>query len=112
MFDRATARAALEEALEEPGGRIVPPNTDAVAAEQHLLARLCEPFEVSAKVMPPAFPFSKAGDSLLGFCIAHDEGYWLVYQPDERRFLCFWGESKHALGAHGVFGGPLYCWTA
>jgi hypothetical protein len=35
-----------------------------------------------------------------------------VYQPSENRFLCFWGTSPESLGAHGVVGNPLYCWSA
>jgi len=73
---------------------------------------LCEPFEVSAMVMPPGFPEMPPGAVVSGQCVAHRPGYWLVYQPEQDRFYCFWGESPRALGAHGVFGSPLYCWSA
>jgi hypothetical protein len=35
-----------------------------------------------------------------------------VYQRAQDRFYCFWGESPSNLGAHGVSGSPLYCWSA
>jgi hypothetical protein len=35
-----------------------------------------------------------------------------VYQPESDCFYCFWGTDLAALGAHGVFGSPLYCWSA
>ena len=72
----------------------------------------CEPFLVEAEVMAPGFPFAKVGETLAGYCIAFANGYWLVYQPNTDRFLCFWGDAPTALGAHGVFGSPLGCWSA
>ena len=72
----------------------------------------CEPFEVSAVVMPPGFPEAPVGSSISGVCVARRDGYWLVYQPEHDYFCCFWGNSQESLGAHGIFGGPLYCWSA
>lgn len=72
----------------------------------------CEPFEVSAVVMPPGFPDAEIGSVISGQCVAQRAGYWLVYQPDQDRFYCFWGTDSKQLGAHGVFGSPLYCWSA
>lgn len=72
----------------------------------------CQPFEVSAVVMPPGFPDASVGSIISGQCVAHNAGYWLVYQPEQDRFYCFWGTDPSHLGAHGVFGSPLYCWSA
>jgi hypothetical protein len=81
--------------------------------EANLRAHLCEPYQVSAEVMEPGFPFAEVGESISGTCIAeHAQGYWLVYQEERNRFLCFWGTERNALGAHGVYGSPLYCWSA
>ena len=73
---------------------------------------LCEPFLVSATVQEPSFPDAAVGSQISGLCVAHHAGYWLVYQPDQDRFYCFWGQEPSKLGAHGVFGSPLYCWSA
>ena len=81
--------------------------------EANLRAHLCEPYPVSAEVMAPAFPFAKVGQRISGTCIAeHAQGYRLVYQEEDKRFLCFWGTERSDLGAHGVYGSPLYCWSA
>ena len=81
--------------------------------EADLRSHLCEPFPVRAKVKPPAFPFAAVDEEIEGFCIAHRSGgYWLVYQPEAARFLAFWGTESTTLGAHGVYGSPLYCWSA
>ena len=72
----------------------------------------CEPFEVSAEVMPPGFDDAEIGSTISGLCVAFDSGYWLVYQPEQDRFYCFWGEDAAHLGARGVSGSPLYCWSA
>jgi hypothetical protein len=114
MLSRAAALAALEADLALGAEHnYVPPNTDATNVEADIRAHLCEPFTVSAQVMPPGFPFASVGSVLSGMCIAHSpSGNWLVYQPDERRFLCFWGKTDGNLGAHGVYGNSLYCWSA
>lgn len=112
-LDRAEALAVIEAALSKEGQHIyAPPNTSASAVEASLRAHICEPFEIKAKVMPPGFPFAEVGDTVSGMCIAQNAGYWLVYQVEEEHFLCFWGESTTHLGAHGVYGNPLYCWSA
>ncbi len=81
--------------------------------EASIRENLCEPYEVSATVEPPGFPFAEVGQRLVATCIAeHPQGYWLVYQEAEKRFMCFWGKDKQNLGAFGVFGSPLYCWSA
>ena len=73
---------------------------------------VCEPFQVTATVMPPGFSDLSVGSSISGWCVAHHAGYWLVYRPENDCFYCFWGEDPRTLGAHGVFGSPLYCWSA
>jgi hypothetical protein len=74
----------------------------------------CVPYVVSATVMPPGFPNIEAGTKISGYCVAKDEraGYWLVYSPEADIFYCFWGTTESNLGAHGVLGSPLYCWSA
>jgi hypothetical protein len=72
----------------------------------------CEPYQVVAKVMPPGFPDMEVGADLSGLCVAKRDGYWLVYGPEKDTFYCFWGADERNLGAHGVFGSPLYCWSA
>lgn len=111
--DRASALALVEAAIQKEGSHIyVPPSTSASDAEASLREHICEPFGVQAIVMPPGFPFAEEGATLSGTCLAHGNGYWLVYQAEEERFLCFWGQSASKLGAHGVYGNPLYCWSA
>lgn len=73
---------------------------------------LCEPFEVSAVIMPPGFSGENIGSMIKGMCVARRDGYWLIYRHEDDRFYCFWGQSLGALGAHGVVGSPIYCWTA
>ena len=62
--------------------------------------------------MPPGFPGARVGSVISGQCVAHRAGYWLVYQSEHDCFYCFWGSDSSNLGAHGVFGQPLYCWPA
>ncbi|HEX7326241.1 MAG TPA: hypothetical protein VF292_12960 [Rhodanobacteraceae bacterium] len=76
-------------------------------------AHVCEPFEVTASVEPPGFPDAAVGATISGWCVAHNRsGVWLVYQPAQDRFYGFWGASAAHLGARGVYGSPLYCWSA
>lgn len=109
--------AKLESALEDTSGVYVNAGVDAAAYFQELAndirAHMCEPFEVTATVEPPGFPDAVVGSTIAGLCLAHaDSGYWLVYQPTQGRYCCFWGASANQLGAHGVYGSPLYCWSA
>lgn len=109
--------ARLESALADTSGVYVDAGVDAVAYFRELAddirAHLCEPFAVTATVEPPGFPDAAVGDTLSGVCVARsDAGYWLVYQPEQDRFRCFWGASEDRLGAHGVYVSPLYCWSA
>jgi hypothetical protein len=74
----------------------------------------CAPYLVSATAMPPGFPDIEPGAKIHGYCVAKDEetGHWLVYSPKDDTFYCFWGTTENNLGALGVFGSPLYCWSA
>jgi hypothetical protein len=109
--------AKLEVALGDTAGVYVNAGVDAATYFQELAndirAHMCEPFEVTATVEPPGFPDAAVGGTLSGLCVAHSQaGYWLVYQPAQDRFCCFWGASTNQLEAHGVYGSPLYCWSA
>lgn len=81
-------------------------------AIQSIRKAKCVPFLLRARVVEPGFPDKAIGDTIEGYCVSHKEGYWLVYEPREKTFYCFWGTSTDNLGAHGVFGNALYCWTA
>lgn len=72
----------------------------------------CEPFGITATVMPPGFIGFQVGTKIDGFCVAKRAGYWLVYRPEDDLFYAFWGTNKDDLGAHGIYGSPLYCWSA
>jgi hypothetical protein len=80
--------------------------------EQALREAVCAPFLVTAKVDEPGFPDANVGDTITGQCVAHSEGYWLIYQSEKDRFMCFWGADVDSLGAPGIFGSPLGCWSA
>jgi hypothetical protein len=80
--------------------------------EADIRAHFCNPFLVSAQVMPPGFPSAEVGEFVSGWCLAKRDGYWLVYSEELQSFLCFWGSNAETLGAHGIFGSPLYCWSA
>ena len=73
---------------------------------------ICVPFTVTATVEEPGFPDAKVGDKISGQCVAQSDGYWLIYQPENDRFLCFWGRDAEHLGAPGIFGSPLGCWSS
>ncbi|WP_421567620.1 hypothetical protein [Stenotrophomonas sp. PD6] len=72
----------------------------------------CLPFEVSAEVMAPGLPGFEGGERIAGLCVARSDGRWLVYRSEDDQFYAFWGAEQGCLGAHGVFGSPLYCWSA
>ncbi|HDS1040127.1 TPA: hypothetical protein QDZ42_002969 [Stenotrophomonas maltophilia] len=72
----------------------------------------CEPFELYAVVMAPGIPGFDDGEEISGMCVAKRGGRWLVYRAKEDRFYVFWGPRPEQLGAHGIFGSPLYCWSA
>jgi hypothetical protein len=113
MITRTVVLSALEEAFArealEPS---LPPHSDATSVEADVRAHLCEPFFLEAMVTDPGYPFASVGSKVSGYCVAHSTGYWLVYQPSEKRFHCFWGASPENLQAPGVYGTPQYCWSA
>ena len=114
MFSTTLER--LEDAFMDTTDVYVSPGVDREKYFSELIAdirgHICAPFKVSAKVMPPGFVDAGVGGTITGLCVAKRDGYWLVYRPESDRFYCFWGQEPDALGAHGVFGSPLYCWTA
>lgn len=77
-----------------------------------IIKNRCEPFLLRAVVKEPGFPDLKEGEVIEGWCVARRSGYWLVYRPEDDSFYCFWGCDCSDLGAHGVYGAPLYCWSA
>ena len=106
----------LLESLSDTAGVYVPPGEDEATyfadLAQDIRDNMCEPFEVSAVVMPPGFPNVAVGSFISGECVARRDGYWLVYSPEIDTFFCLWGEDEEHLGARGIFGSPLYCWSA
>ena len=117
MLVRDSPLTKLEAALTYTCGVYVNTGVDAQAYFSGLAADIrahaCSPFPLAATVMPPGFPDAAVGTSISGQCVAHNSsGHWLVYQPDKDQFYCFWGTDRGNLGAHGVFGSPLYCWSA
>lgn len=109
-------REKVESAILEASDVYIPPGEDrekflaGIAAD--IRNHWCAPFEVEAIVEQPGFPDIHVGNKIRAICVAHRDGYWLVYDPSRERFYCFWGESPELLGAHGVVGSPLYCWSA
>ena len=114
--DNISALAKLEASLSDTSDVYVNSGVDAASYFAQLAASIrqhvCEPFPVSAAVAAPSFPDATVGTVMAGECVAHNAGYWLVYQPERDRFVCFWGKDPENLSAHGVFGSPLYCWSA
>ena len=108
--------ARLESAFTDTSDVYVASGLDApeyfAALEADIRSHVCTPFPLSATVMPPGFPDFQVGEIVSGHCVAHNAGYWLVYQTDRDAFYCFWGLDPADLGAPGVFGSPLYCWSA
>ena len=79
---------------------------------ESIRAAMCEPYPLAAIVREPAFPFAAIGETLEGFCVAKRDGYWLVRDPQRGTYYAFWGTAENSLGARGVFGDPVYCWSA
>ncbi len=112
----SSSSTKLDEALAETSDVFVGSGTDPARYFSDLAAdiraNICDPFAIHATVVEPGFPDTEIGSTISGECVAHKDGYWLVYQPDQDRFYCFWGSDPANLGAHGVSGSPLYCWSA
>jgi hypothetical protein len=116
QMEATALRAHLEAALIGPTLARAPSGEDSAAYLEGLRADIraaaCDPEWIEATVMPPAFPFAAVGERIAGFCVAHASGYWLVYEPQRQTYLCFWGSSTASLGARGIFGDPVYCWSS
>lgn len=106
----------LEQAFREADDVYIPPGVSREAYLSELIGDVrehqCEPTLLNAIVMSPGFPDVAEGEPISGICVAKRDGYWLVFDEQRDRFCAFWGENPALLGAHGVFGSPLYCWTA
>jgi hypothetical protein len=106
----------LEAALSETSDVFVPKGADAGSYVSELVVSIrqhaCDPMPLTATVTEPGFPDLPVGARISGICVAHSEGYWLVYEESRDRFLCFWGPDPSRLGAPGVYGSPAHCWSA
>jgi hypothetical protein len=106
----------LEADLADTSGIIVPRGeVEAVYFEKlraSVRAHATAPDLVSATVVEPGFKHRPLGSTVRGYLLAKTEGYWLVFEPDEGEYYCFWGTDPANLGAFGVCGNPLYCWSA
>ena len=106
--------AQLEVDLADTSGIIVPKDEDEAAYFERLRMGIRQHAtaadRVSATVVEPGFRHRELGTKISGFLLAMSEGYWLVFEPDEREYYCFWGCDRNNLGAYGVCGNPLYCW--
>jgi hypothetical protein len=80
--------------------------------EEGLRKSLCEPFELRAQVTEIGINGFAVGDRITGTCVAEANGYWLAYFADHDNFVIFWGADKEDLGAPGIEGSPLACWSA
>lgn len=116
MLTNEALVAKLNAALSDTSGVYVNAGVDAASyiaeLRQSIRQHACVPRRLSAKVMPPGFPDVETGAEVTGYCVAKRAGYWLVYSPEKDTFYCFWGTDDQNLGAPGVFGSPLYCWSA
>lgn len=110
------ALAKLEAYLHDTTDVYIVQGTDAeiyiAGLVSDIRTHMCEPFPVRATVMEQGFADAAPGSMVSGWCVAHHAGYWLVYSTEQDRFYCFWGHNPDNLGAHGVFGSPLSCWSA
>jgi hypothetical protein len=106
----------LETAFADTGGVYVNQGVDERAYFADLVSdirsHINAPFEIRAQVTQPGFHDRVIGSTVTGMCVAHNAGYWLVYQPEQDTFYCFWGTNVAELQAPGISGSPLYCWSA
>lgn len=106
--------AQLELDLIDTSGIIVPKGRDETEYFEGLrsdIRRHATPAEwVSATVVEPGFKHRELGSKVSGHLLSRSEGYWLVFEPEEGEYYCFWGTDPDNLGAYGVCGNPLYCW--
>jgi hypothetical protein len=106
--------ARLEIDLADTSGIIVPKGRDEAeyfdGLRSHIRIHATGAEWVSATVVAPGFKHRKLGSKVAGYLLARNEGYWLVFEPEEGEYYCFWGTDPGDLGAYGVCGNPLYCW--
>ncbi|QNR98810.1 hypothetical protein ICJ04_08000 [Stenotrophomonas sp. 169] len=93
-------------------GAEVDPDAYLKDLSREIVSNRRDPFPLTAIVMAPGLPGFELGSAISGLCIAELDGKWLVYRPENDQFYAFWGIDKEMLGAHGVWGSPLYCWSA
>jgi hypothetical protein len=113
---RASLHPALQAALNESDDVFIPSGTDpktyVAALVESIRKHACVPMLLSAQVTAAGFPDLPVGSRISGLCVAHSDGYWLIYEESRDRFLCFWGTEPSQLGAPGIYGSPAYCWSA
>jgi hypothetical protein len=80
------------------------------ALRQSIREHATGPEWISATVKEPGFKHRVLGSVVSGYLLAKTDGYWLVFEPIESEYYCFWGTEPADLGAYGVCGNPLYCW--
>ncbi|WP_156954583.1 hypothetical protein [Paraburkholderia acidipaludis] len=106
--------AQLERDLVDTSGIIVPKGRDAAEYYEYLRstirAHATTAERVFATVVEPGFKHRELGSKISGYLLAESHGYWLVFEPEEGEYYCFWGTDPDNLGAYGVCGNPLYCW--
>lgn len=104
----------LETDLADTSGIIVPKERVDTEYFESLRASIREnarPVELlSASVEEPGFRHRALGSTVSGYLLASTGWYWLVFEPQEKQYYCFWGSDRNNLGAFGVCGNPLYCW--
>jgi hypothetical protein len=104
----------LEVDLLDTSGIIVPKDEDEADFYERLRASVrenaTEPEWISATVVEPGFQHREIGSTISGHLLARADGSWLVFEPIEREYYCFWGATQEKLWAHGISGNPLYCW--
>ena len=114
--DSAPLVDKLEAALADSSEVFMPKGVDSAAyvagIADSVRKHRCAPFPLAAVATEPGFPDLPVGETISGTCVAHHQGRWLVYDDSRDRFLCFWGTDQRHLGAPGIFGTPLYCWSA
>ncbi|WP_405119695.1 hypothetical protein [Pseudomonas leptonychotis] len=106
--------AKLEVDLADTSGIIVPKGQDETEYFEYLRSTIREHATeadwISAVVVEPGFRHREIGSTISGYLLAKTKGYWLIFEPEENEYYCFWGETADNLGAYGVSGNPLYCW--
>jgi hypothetical protein len=104
----------LEIDLQDTSGIIVPKGQDEIAyfesLRSHIRENAASADRISATVEEPGFKDRALGSEVTGYLLARSGYHWLVFEPEEKLYYCFWGTDSKNLGAFGVSGNPLYCW--